>query len=390
MINNDTKKKKILIVHNKYRNIGGEDIAVQNEIEFLKTFNDVKVIFFENKINKIFKQAISFLINSNNESTKLFINEYNSFKPDIVYIHNLWFKASLGILQFLKKEKIKVFVKFHNFRYDCTNSFFKFNHLNGNKFCKACGFDNSTTFIFNKYFIDSYLKSILVILFSKKYIKILENSNFQILLLTRFHLQHIESKSYKFKNLNVFPNYLEVSHNEKRKEDFILYAGRISNEKGINELINAFINVKYEKKELYIIGDGPELKTLKNKYKNNEDIRFFGAIENNRVHELISKSKGVVTATKLYEGQPTLLCEASLMSIPSIFPRTGGIEEFFPTNYSLTYNQFDYSQLSKKIKEIYSIDDVSSVAQKNQKFIMKKLNQIDLRKKFEQIYEQSK
>ena len=99
MINNDTKKK-ILIVHNKYRNIGGEDIAVQNEIEFLKTFNDVKVIFFENKINKIFKQAISFLINSNNESTKLFINEYNSFKPDIVYIHNLWFKASLGILQF--------------------------------------------------------------------------------------------------------------------------------------------------------------------------------------------------------------------------------------------------------------------------------------------------
>ena len=390
MINNDTKKKKILIVHNKYRNIGGEDIAVQNEIEFLKTFNDVKVIFFENKINKIFKQAISFLINSNNESTKLFINEYNSFKPDIVYIHNLWFKASLGILQFLKKEKIKVFVKFHNFRYDCTNSFLKFNHLNGNKFCKACGFDNSTTFIFNKYFIDSYLKSILVILFSKKYIKILENSNFQILLLTRFHLQYIESKSYKFKNLNVFPNYLEVSHNEKRKEDFILYAGRISNEKGINELINAFINVKYEKKELYIIGDGPELKTLKNKYKNNEDIRFFGAIENNRVHELISKSKGVVTATKLYEGQPTLLCEASLMSIPSIFPRTGGIEEFFPTNYSLTYNQFDYSQLSKKIKEIYSIDDVSSVAQKNQKFIMKKLNQIDLRKKFEQIYEQSK
>ena len=390
MINNDTKKKKILIVHNKYRNIGGEDIAVQNEIEFLKTFNDVKVIFFENKINKIFKQAISFLINSNNESTKLFINEYNSFKPDIVYIHNLWFKASLGILQFLKKEKIKVFVKFHNFRYDCTNSFLKFNHLNGNKFCKACGFDNSTTFIFNKYFIDSYLKSILVILFSKKYIKILENSNFQILLLTRFHLQYIESKSYKFKNLNVFPNYLEVSHNEKRKEDFILYAGRISNEKGINELINAFINVKYEKKELYIIGDGPELKTLKNKYKNNKNIRFFGAIENNRVHELISKSKGVVTATKLYEGQPTLLCEASLMSIPSIFPRTGGIEEFFPTNYSLTYNQFDYSQLSKKIKEIYSIDDVSSVAQKNQKFIMKKLNQIDLRKKFEQIYEQSK
>ena len=203
-------------------------------------------------------------------------------------------------------------------------------------------------------------------------------------------MEYIESKNYKFKNLNIFPNYLEVNHNEKSKEDFILYAGRISIEKGIKELIEAFIDVKYEKKELYIIGDGPDLKSLKNKYKDFEDIRFFGVIENNKVHDLISKSRGVVTATKLYEGQPTLLCEASLMSIPSIFPKSGGIEEFFPTNYSLSYSQFDYSQLSKKIKEIYSIDDISSVGLKNQKFILKKLNQNDLRKKFNEIYEQSK
>ena len=389
MVNNNIKKKKILIVHNKYRNIGGEDIAVENEIEFLKTFNDVKVIFFENKINQMLKQTLSFLKNSNNESTNLFINEYNLFNPDIVYIHNLWFKASLGILKFLKKQNIKVFVKFHNFRYDCTSSFFKFKHLNGNKFCKACGFNNTTTIVFNKYFNDSYLKSILVILFSKKYIKLLETSNFQILLLTQFHIEYIESKNYKFKNLNLFPNYIEVNHHDKIKEDFIIYAGRISAEKGIKELIEAFIDVKYEKKELYIVGDGPDLKSLKNKYKDFEDIRFFGVLENNRVHELISKSKGVVTATKLYEGQPTLLCEASLMSIPSIFPKSGGIEEFFPTNYFLTYSQFDYSELSQKIKEIYSIDDISSVGLKNQNFIMKKLNKNDLRKKFEEIYEQS-
>lgn len=390
MIKNNTRKKKILIVHNKYRNIGGEDISVQKEIEFLKAFNDVKVIFFENKINKIFKQAISFLINSNKESTELFINEYNLFKPDIVYIHNLWFKASLGILKFLKKQNIKVFVKFHNFRYDCTNSFFKFNHLNGNKFCKACGFDSSSTFIFNKYFNDSYIKSMLVILFSKKYIKLLETSNFQILLLTHFHLKYIESKNYKFKNLKIFPNYLEVNHYDKRKENFILYAGRISKEKGVKELIDAFINVKYEKKELYIIGDGPELKTLKNKYKEYNDIKFLGSIENNKVHELIARSKGVVTATKLYEGQPTLLCEASLMNIPSIFPRSGGIEEFFPTNYPFSYNQFNYSQLTKKIKELYSLDDDSSIAIKNQNFIIKKLDQSELRKKFEEIYEKTK
>ena len=35
--------KKILIVHNRYRFKGGEDIAVDNETEFLKkTFNDLE------------------------------------------------------------------------------------------------------------------------------------------------------------------------------------------------------------------------------------------------------------------------------------------------------------------------------------------------------------
>ena len=30
--------KKVLIVHNKYQQLGGEDVAVENEIQFLKSF----------------------------------------------------------------------------------------------------------------------------------------------------------------------------------------------------------------------------------------------------------------------------------------------------------------------------------------------------------------
>ena len=30
--------KRILVLHNKYQNIGGEDIAVENEIGFFKKF----------------------------------------------------------------------------------------------------------------------------------------------------------------------------------------------------------------------------------------------------------------------------------------------------------------------------------------------------------------
>ena len=49
-------------------------------------------------------------------------------------------------------------------------------------------------------------------------------------------------------------------------------------------------------------------------------------------------SKVVISATKLYEGQPTLLCEATMNYIPVIFPNSGGINEFLPKNYKFLYD----------------------------------------------------
>ena len=96
----------------------------------------------------------------------------------------------------------------------------------------------------------------------------------------------------------------------------------------MDKLIESFQNAQLGDINLNIVGDGPLLK-LRSKYNNFENINFFGEQPNNKVLELIEKSLLVVTATRLYEGQPTLLCEASSLGVPSVFPNTGGIEEFF-------------------------------------------------------------
>ena len=121
--------KKILIIHNNYQDIGGEDIAVENEIKLLSKYFDVRVIYFSNNINNFIKQFFYFLINRNLESEKLLEKEISEFNPDFAYVHNTWFKASIGIFNVLKSKNIKTIVKIHNFRYDCTRSFFAFKHL---------------------------------------------------------------------------------------------------------------------------------------------------------------------------------------------------------------------------------------------------------------------
>ena len=129
--------KKLLVIHNKYQNLGGEDIAVENEVKLLEKHFDIKVIYFSNVIENIFKQAVYFMLNRNLDSEKKLIKEIKDFKPDLAYVHNTWFKASLGIFFVLKRYNVKTILKIHNFRYDCTKSFLSSKHFNKKNFAKS-------------------------------------------------------------------------------------------------------------------------------------------------------------------------------------------------------------------------------------------------------------
>ena len=63
----------------------------------------------------------------------------DSFQPDFVYVHNTWFKASLGVFKILKDKNIKTIVKLHNFRYDCTKGYFIKCNTEENETCGKCG-----------------------------------------------------------------------------------------------------------------------------------------------------------------------------------------------------------------------------------------------------------
>ena len=104
--------------------------------------------------------------------------------------------------------------------------------------------------------------------------------------------------------------------------------------------------------------------------------------------ELILNSKAVVTATKLYEGQPTLLCEASSLGIPSIFPNTGGINEFFPKGYNLSFEQYDYEGLKTKLMMIRDTNQLTEIGIKNKNFLNLLLDNEKMASTFNKLYEQ--
>ena len=119
--------KKILVLHTNYRDIGGEDIAVKNEVELLKKFYEVKTVYFSNNISNYFKQSISFIFNNDKKSVEILKNELQQFNPDIVYVHNTWFKASLGIFKLLEKQNVKTILTLGKIAFDSCLKFFQIN-----------------------------------------------------------------------------------------------------------------------------------------------------------------------------------------------------------------------------------------------------------------------
>ena len=94
--------KKILLIHNTYRNLGGEDIAVASEVEILKKHYDVKEIYFSNLDTNHTKLLMLLLFNRNRRSEDVVRKAIIEYSPDLIYIHNTWFNISLGIFKMIQ------------------------------------------------------------------------------------------------------------------------------------------------------------------------------------------------------------------------------------------------------------------------------------------------
>ena len=64
----------------------------------------------------------------------------------------------------------------------------------------------------------------------------------------------------------------------------------------------------------------------------------------------------------MYEGQPRLLCEASSMKIPAVFPKFGGMSEFYPDDYEFKFEQYNYSDLSSKLIQLYEHKNIKDIS----------------------------
>ena len=189
-------------------------------------------------------------------------------------------------------------------------------------------------------------------------------------------------RSKVFKNYNPFE--VHESHIYSADSEYAVYAGSLTEQKGVKDLLESWQKSKIDFK-LLIIGNGQLENKIIKKYSS-KNIEFLGFLENKKTIDLIKNARAVITATRVFEGQPRLLSEASAYGIPSIYPSFGGLDEYFPYDYKFSFKQFDYDDLIKKILLLENKQLLNEESKKIHNYIAENMSLDKLSKNLEYIF----
>ena len=131
--------------------------------------------------------------------------------------------------------------------------------------------------------------------------------------------------------LTHIPHFCDLSQIEPAIEPGagILYAGRLSSEKGVDVLIDAAALLPAGI-DVTIAGDGPDLAALRARAEAagvTDRVRFAGRLPSGELHDLMRSSAVVVAPSRWYENQPMVVLEAFGCARPVVASDLGGMPE---------------------------------------------------------------
>ncbi len=236
---------RILLVHSAYQQFGGEDSVVQAETELLQSHGDqVHVYSRHNDEIKQFglaQKALFFPQSVYSWKTGGELTDVvRGFRPDVAFVHNVYPLISPAAYHKLHALGVPTVQVLHNFRPFCPNGFY---YTQG-RTCEACKGGNYLNAIRNQCFKDSYTLSALyaATLGLNRMGGMIEKISGFICLTEFFRIKMREAGVAESK-LFVRPNFVVASPlppEEETTNDYALFMGRLSPEKGCWTLVRAF------------------------------------------------------------------------------------------------------------------------------------------------------
>lgn len=356
---------KILQLHNRYQIVGGEEGVVQAEKQLLESHgHQVQLLEVTNDdltgVRAKLEAAIGAIYSKN--SKRQVLAALRSFQPDLVHVHNFFPLLSPSIYDACQESNIPVVQTLHNYRLICPKAML----FRSGQICEACvGQPVAIEGIRSGCYRGSKSQTAVVaaMLTYHQWRKTWSQRVTTYIALTEFQKQKLIEGGIPGDKIQVKGNFVELPDLKPiDREHFILFVGRLAEEKGVTDLIAAYQQenplepgLSHPLPPLKIIGDGPlkaELLTQVKQAGLGDRITFLGLQNKVQVLNWMQRAQILVFPSIWYEGFPLTLAEAFACGLPAIVPNLGSMAEIVePNQTGFHFKSRDVKDLARVMRE---------------------------------------
>lgn len=347
----------ILVIHNHYQQRGGEDAVVEAETALLRANGNTVHLYKANNTDvrtgvleqvKLFRNSLY-----NHDSAREVARFVADHAIDVVHVHNVTPLLSPSVLAGAASAGAAVVQTLHNFRLACAPAIlFRDGHN-----CTQCIKGSPLWAVVHACYRDSRRASFAVasgILLHRALGTYRRNVD-QFIALTQFAKDRYVEIGLDGSRISIKPNFLMQDPGlGPRAGGYALFAGRISQEKGVATLLKAW-ETHYPGLRLLIAGDGP-ISGMLTAYRDSQGpICWLGHQNAEALAKLMANAEMLVIPSECYEGFPMVLVEAYARGLPIVASRLGGLRELVVDGVTgAHFNPVDADSLARAVAGLHS------------------------------------
>lgn len=342
---------RILILFNMYTYRGGEDTYVTNLIALLRR-NGHAVHLFKKDSRDIKNVTDSLRAGMglfwNNDTSRELTRVIQKFKPDVAHFHNIYPLISPTAYWVCKKNNIPMVQSIHNYKFMCPkNSLYRDGSI-----CELCvGKVISWPSILYGCYHNSRLSSLV---YSCAFFFHTCIGTFRHI--DRYIFPTEFTKRYYTKNLRFVrseqsivlpsPTPLSTTPSSTSRKGPYLFVGRLSEEKGIRELVALF---RTNGKQLLVVGSGPLGGFLNDLYVSDANIRFVPHASKSLVKKLMLSARALIVPSLWYEVLPLVVLEAMALGKTVFLSGSKNLRSIRHRGNIIYFKSGDFHDLDRKI-----------------------------------------
>ncbi|SMP54885.1 glycosyltransferase family 4 protein [Anoxynatronum buryatiense] len=282
----------------------------------------------------------------------------NDFQPDYVHLNNINFQLTPSILYEIHAQGIPMIQTLHDFQLVCPNHMMYREH--DTTICEKCKGRRYHECVRHRCIHNSRVKSFFGAVEGWLYHRL---RTYEMIDAFIAPSQFLADKMVAFgedgRRIHTIHNFIKRDYDQMQfeKQDYFLYFGRLSIQKGIPTLLRVIRSLP---EVPFLIAGGGELEE-EVKQANLANLKFVGFKTGEELVKLIGEARATLLPTEWYENCPMAVLESLMVGTPVIGSRIGGIPELVDHEVDgLLFPAADEAALRQQVQRLWSQPDTAA------------------------------